>query len=73
MSKQYKIPVVWQMMGYTIVEADSEAEAVTKVMETNVPLPDNGEYLDESHGVDREGLANPDSEAINALPQRYFK
>ena len=52
--KTYKIPVVWTMMAYVEVEAESLDEAINEVM--NAPLPDNGEYLEDSFEVDHMGL-----------------
>ena len=78
MSKAYKIPVVWTMMGYIDVEADSLAEACKDVMRPDEPeyesLPE-GSYLDESFGIDREGL--PEQEdgllSLDELPDSWFK
>ena len=54
--KTWKIPVVWQMMGYIEVEAGTLAEAIKIAKDDNnsVLLPHNGEYLDESWEVDME-------------------
>ena len=52
--KTYKIPVVWTMMAYVEVKAESLDEAINEVM--NAPLPDNGEYLEDSFEVDHMGL-----------------
>ena len=54
--KTWKIPVVWQMMGYIEVEARTLAEAIKIAKDDNdsVLLPHNGEYLDESWEVDME-------------------
>lgn len=58
MKKKYKVPCVWQMMGYITVYADSEEESIfmaEKLMnESATPLP-KGEYLDESFEIDKEG------------------
>ena len=75
MSKIYRIPVVWQMMGYEDVEAESMKEAITKLFEDdavymNRPLPE-GDYLDESYKVDKEGLEEY-YEEIKSLPEEYF-
>ena len=53
--KTYKIGVVWQMYGNVEVEANSLAEAIHIVHSTDVPLPDNGEYIEGSFEVDVEG------------------
>jgi len=78
MKKLYKIPVVWTMMGYIDVEAESLKEACEDVMRTDEPehemLPE-GNYLDDSFGIDREGL--PEQEdgllSLDELPEHYFK
>lgn len=50
--KQWKIPVVWTMMGSVEVEAETLAEAIEIARDENIP--DNGEYLDGSWEVDYE-------------------
>lgn len=54
--RHFKVPVVWSMMGYLQVEADSPEEAMQKAKEMvrDCPLP-YGEYLDDSFEVDEEG------------------
>lgn len=56
-AKNYKVPCVWQMMGYLYVKADSPENAIraAKKEGTICSLPDNGEYLDESFAIDEEG------------------
>ncbi len=46
--KTYKIGLIWQMYGYVEVEANSLAEAIHIVHSTDVPLPENGEYIEGS-------------------------
>ncbi len=57
--KTFKVPVVWQMMGYETVEAKSLTAAIDKVMSEEYAavqgLPE-GNYIDDSFGVDIEGL-----------------
>ena len=55
--KTYKIGVVWQMYGSVEVEANSLAEAIHIVHSRDVPLPENGEYIEGSFEVDVEGCA----------------
>ena len=55
--KTYKIGLIWQMYGYVEVEANSLAEAIHIVHSTDVPLPENGEYIEGSFEVDVEGSA----------------
>jgi hypothetical protein len=38
-----------------------------------VGLPANGEYLDESFGIDREGLEPEKGDNLDALPKEYWK
>lgn len=52
--KKYRIPVVWQMMGYQYIHASNIQEAIR--IAGNMPLPDNGEYLEDSFEIDIEGL-----------------
>ena len=53
--KTYKIGVVWQMYGTVDVKANNLEEAIHILHSTDVPLPDNGEYIDGSFEVDVEG------------------
>ena len=55
--KIYKIGVVWQMYGTVEVDANNLEEAIHILHSTDVPLPDNGEYIDGSFEVDVEGSA----------------
>ena len=55
--KTYKIGLIWQMYGSVEVEANSLAEAIHIVHSTDVPLPENGEYIEGSFEVDVEGCA----------------
>ena len=48
--KTYKVGVVWQMYGYVEVEAIDVDEAIHNAME--VPLPENGSYVEGSFEVD---------------------
>ena len=63
----FKVPVIWEMMGYLQVEADSPEDAVQKAKEMALtcPLPD-GEYLNDSFEVDEEGEP---LEVIDAIPE----
>ena len=49
--KTYKIGVVWQMYGSVEVEANSLTEAIHIVHSRDVPLPENGEYIEGSFGT----------------------
>ena len=53
----YKVPVVWSMMGYVLVDAEAGDEAMIYALDHKYefPLPTNGEYLDDSFEVDVEG------------------
>lgn len=48
--KTYRVPVVWTMMGYVTVEAESLSEAQREAM--NAPLPEDGSYLEDSFEID---------------------
>ena len=50
--KMYTIPVVWQMMGTVVVAADSLEDAIADALDSDTPLPTNGEYIDGSCEVD---------------------
>jgi hypothetical protein len=49
---QYKIPVIWSMIGTQIVEADSLEEAIE--LAEDLPLPKDGDYIEGSFEVDQE-------------------
>lgn len=55
--KNYKVPCVWTMMGYLKVKAATPKEAwkAAEKEGVNCPLPDNGEYLEDSFHLDYEG------------------
>lgn len=44
------------MMCSYYVEADSLKDALAKIADVNCPLPENGEYLDDSFEIDWKGL-----------------
>jgi hypothetical protein len=60
--KTYKIPVVWQMMGTVEVQAESLDDAVDKVLDTDVPLPEDGEYIEDSFEVDESVYSTEDDD-----------
>ena len=51
--KTYKVPLVWSMLGYVEIKAESEESAIELAMGPDVPLP-QGWYLDDSLEVDGE-------------------
>lgn len=53
----WKVPCVWQVMGYAEIRASSaeEAKEIAKSTIDDLPLPDNGEYLEGSFEIDEEG------------------
>ena len=53
---KYRIPVFWQMFDWIEVEAITISEAIEKVMDDDVTLPD-GVYVDGSFEVELESLA----------------
>lgn len=56
--KQWEIPVVWTMMGTIKVEAETLAEAIEIARDERgeIPIPDNGEFLDDSWEVDCDDI-----------------
>ena len=62
--KTYKIPVVWQMIGHVEVQAESLDDAVEKVLDTSVPLPEDGEYIEGSFEVDESVYSTEDDTDI---------
>ena len=63
----YKIPVVWQMYGYVEVQAESMSEAVNKAYD--VPLPEDGSYIEGSFEVDESGIVDevPDYDPVDFM------
>ena len=53
----YKVPVVWSMMGYILVDAECGEDALEYVKQhkNELPLPANAEYLEDSFEIDEEG------------------
>jgi hypothetical protein len=49
----YKVPMVWSMMGYLEVEAETKDEAAKIAVDSETSLP-KGSYLDGSAEVDFE-------------------
>lgn len=58
MSKQFKIPVTWQMYGYVIIEADDlhDAIIIAKNSADELALPD-GDYISDSFEIDDSDYA----------------
>lgn len=52
-TKQYRIPLVWEMYGHMWVEADSEEKAIELALSPDYPLPD-GWYVDNSIRIDED-------------------
>ena len=65
--KTYKIPVVWSMIGYVEVEADSMSEAINKAVDA--PLPVDGDYIEGSFEVDEAGIVDvvPDYDPVDFM------
>ncbi len=53
MKKTYKIPVIWEMFDYLVIEADSLSDAIEKAHQE--PLT-QGEYIDGSFSIDNVSL-----------------
>jgi hypothetical protein len=54
--KSYLVPVVYQMYGYVTIDANSIEDAIKKVEDGDVPLPQDANYVEGSFEVDREGI-----------------
>ena len=54
--KTWKIPVVWQEMGYVEVEANTLAQAIEIARDDDgvIPIPDNGVFVDGTWELDCE-------------------
>lgn len=49
---KFKVPVVYQMYGHIVVEADSKEEAAEAVHGPEYGLPSDGSYIEDSLEVD---------------------
>ena len=52
--KKYRIPVIWEVMGYVEVKAESIDDAI--YMASEEPLPKDSEYIEGSFIVDCESV-----------------
>ena len=52
--KTWKIPVIWQMMGFVEVEADTLEDAMEIARDDagEIPIPDDGDFLGGSWELD---------------------
>lgn len=69
---KFRVGVVWQMMAFVEVEAESLQAATQHIVE-EMPLPTNGEYLDESLGIDRESLGDQPEAEVAKINPTFFK
>ena len=53
--KTYRIPLVWEMYGHSLIEAESLEKAIEIALGPDTPLPD-GSYVDDSVAVDYDVL-----------------
>ena len=62
--KTFWIPVAYSMYGHVPVRAKTEHDAFCWATENidELPLPDDGTYLEESFEVDTDGMAISDEE-----------
>ena len=53
MKKIWKVPVTWEMYGVVEVEASSKEEAIEVIKKdaTDISLPDEKYYVDDSFGL----------------------
>lgn len=49
--KVFKVPVTWTVVGNYYMHAHDQDEAFHLVSIQNMPLPDNGVYLDDSFEI----------------------
>ena len=60
----FKIPVSWEVFGVVNVEADSLDEAIAKFDDDmdNIPLPQDGTYIDSSFKREDEETCSAENE-----------
>ena len=56
MSKEYKIPCVWQQYGYLTIEAEDWDEAIEIAEQDDTSLPTKSEYVMASLVVDHDTI-----------------
>ena len=56
----YKVPITWRERGYVLIEADSEAEAIRRTHDAD--LPSDSEYLEDSFEIDYDNIKCIDDE-----------
>lgn len=81
-NKTFRIPIVWQVMGWVEVEAPNLIAAAKKVGEDDGTLfehglPD-GNFLEETMGMDKTGVVEmaktkKEADAIKKLPEDYWR
>lgn len=54
MSKEYKIPCVWQQYGFLTIKAEDWDEAIEIAEAEDTPLPTESEYVMASFEVDHD-------------------
>ena len=52
----YRIPVVWESWGVLSIDAGSLEQAAVLALDSEIPLPDQKEYVDESISIDWESV-----------------
>jgi hypothetical protein len=50
----YKVPVTWREQGYLLIEAHSEAEAIRRTHDAD--LPSDSEYMEDSLEIDYDNI-----------------
>ncbi len=55
--KTYRIPVTWESWGVLSIDAGSLKQAAALALDSEMPLPDQKEYVDDSIRVDWESVA----------------
>ena len=60
--RKFRIGCVWQLYGHIEVEAETEEEAKEKasLIAETCPLPDDGEYLEDSFVIDADNIEEVD-------------
>ena len=61
---EYRIPCIWEMYGFIVVDADSLEEAITQADHPETALPKDGTYVEGSFEVDHGGMPDDPQEEL---------
>ena len=63
--KFYKVPCLWEVYGFTVVEAESWDEAISIAESGSLPLPDESSYIGNSFRIDHSLVEEEKEKELN--------